>query len=372
MIYEDSEYEIIYNKCDEEYMDELIIFITGNKKRILDFFNIKKLRKKLIIKLYSELNEYIKYRNNNINETSVGNMDVDDDFYYIHILSYKELIKRKGHENKNLNDFYNILLHEYVHICHEDYGTCHSVLRWIKEGSAIFLSKQNYKEGLINCSLESLINNGSNNYQSYYTLIKYSYDKYGEEYLKKLMFNPKLGKEETIKIYNEYINDLAKSYSEGNNELYNCLLELWKNGFETIGCCRGHDKHVQYIGLNRNNNDKIIKFLSSINKDDITISFLNNHVSIKKNKNRDIYDDILDAINIVENNTVDIDNKIEESIKFIDDNNYKYVNIHHYYFKGELNKYINTSDLNLINDLKGKYEYKILNEKLPMYHFIIK
>lgn len=169
-----------------------------------------------------------------------------------------------------------------------------------------------------------------------------------------------------------YNKELAKSYSEGSNELYNCLLELWKNGFETIGCCKGHDNHVQYIGLNRNNNDKIIKFLSSINKDDITISFLNNHVSIKKNKNRDIYDDILDAINIVENNTVDIDNKIEEAIKFIDDNNYKYINIHHYYFKGELNKYINTSDLNLINDLKGKYEYKILNEKLPMYHFIIK
>ena len=39
---------------------------------------------------------------------------------------------------------------------------------------------------------------------------------------------------------------------------------------------------------------------------------------------------------------------------------------------GILSKYINTSDLDLIDNLKEKYEYKILNEKLPMYHFIIK
>lgn len=165
---------------------------------------------------------------------------------------------------------------------------------------------------------------------------------------------------------------LARNYSEGSIELYNCLLELWKNDFETIGCCKGHNNNIQYIGLNRNNNDKIIKFLSLINKDDIVISFLNNHISIKKNKNKDIYNDILNSIkNIYENDVVDIDREIENLINFIDNNNYKYVNIHYYYYKGTLKKYINTSDLDLINNLKEKYKYKVLNEKLPMYHFII-
>lgn len=165
---------------------------------------------------------------------------------------------------------------------------------------------------------------------------------------------------------------LARNYSEGSIELYNCLLELWKNDFETIGCCKGHNNHIQYIGLNRNNNDKLIKFLSLINKDDIVISFLNNHISIKKNKNKDIYDDILNSIkNINENDVVDIDREIENLINFIDNNNYKYVNIHYYYYKGTLKKYINTSDLDLISNLKEKYKYKVLNEKLPMYHFII-
>ena len=165
---------------------------------------------------------------------------------------------------------------------------------------------------------------------------------------------------------------LARNYSEGSIELYNCLLELWKNDFETIGCCKGHNNNIQYIGLNRNNNDKLIKFLSLINKDDIVISFLNNHISIKKNKNKDIYNNILNSIkNINENDIVNIDREIENSINFIDNNNYKYVNIHHYYYKGTLKKYINTSDLDLINNLKEKYKYKVLNEKLPMYHFII-
>lgn len=168
------------------------------------------------------------------------------------------------------------------------------------------------------------------------------------------------------------IDELAKEYSEGSKELYNCLLELWKNDFETIGCCRGHNNHIQYIGLNRNCKDKIIKFLSLINKEDITISFLNNHVSIKKNKKKDIYDNILDSIKkLNENNSFDIDEEIAKSINFIDNNNYKYVNIHHYYFKGILKKYINTSDLDLIKYLKERYKYKILNEKLPMYHFEI-
>ena len=148
---------------------------------------------------------------------------------------------------------------------------------------------------------------------------------------------------------------LARNYSEGSVELYNCLLELWKNDFETIGCCKGHNNHIQYIGLNRNNNDKLIKFLSLINKDDIVISFLNNHVSIKKNKNKDIYNSVLNSIKkLNENDIAYKDKEIEDVINFIDNNNYKYANIRYYYYKGTLKKYINTSDLDLINILKGK------------------
>ena len=131
-------------------------------------------------------------------------------------------------------------------------------------------------------------------------------------------------KQQTVENVDKYMNNnevLARNYSEGSVELYNCLLELWKNDFETIGCCIGHNGNTQYIGLNRNNNDKLIKFLSLINKDDIVISFLNNHVSIKKNKNKDIYNSVLNSIKkLNENDIAYKDKEIEDVINFIDNN----------------------------------------------------
>lgn len=169
------------------------------------------------------------------------------------------------------------------------------------------------------------------------------------------------------------MNKLAKEYSEGSDELYNCLINLWKNNFETIGCCIGHNGHRQYIGLNRIDNEAIIKLLSILNKDNIIISFLNNHVSIKKYKDIDIYNNILNSLEIyIKGNNIAIDKNIVEAISFIDNNSYEYVNIHYYYKNGLLEKYINTSDLKLINKLKDRYEYTVLNKKLNMYHFIIK
>ena len=207
MKYETNEYIIYYNECDKEYINGLIEYFEKEKIRIFKFFNIEKLNKKLIIKLYDEIDKYSEYRNYKINETSIGNMDFDDNNYYIHMLSYKEIIKRKGHDQKQIIDFYKLLIHEFVHVCHENYGTCHKVLRWITEGIAIILSNQNYNEGLIDCNLENLLNNGNNYYNNYYTLLKYAYQKYGENYIKKLVFDPNFGKEQTSIIYNEYINN---------------------------------------------------------------------------------------------------------------------------------------------------------------------
>lgn len=205
MIYETNEYIVFYNECDKEYINELIKYFEIEKIQIFKFFETKNLSKKLNINLYDELNKYVEYRDNKLNETSVGNIDVDDNNYYIYMLSYKELIKRKGHDKKDINDFFKLLIHEFVHICHEDNGTLHKSLRWIREGAAIFLSNQKYEEGLVDCKLENLISEGSNYYVNYYTLIKYSYEKYGKNYLKKLMFDSEFGKEQTALIYNDYI-----------------------------------------------------------------------------------------------------------------------------------------------------------------------
>lgn len=164
---------------------------------------------------------------------------------------------------------------------------------------------------------------------------------------------------------------LARQYSEGNNDLYQCLQLIWNNGFETIGCCKGHDNKRQYIGFKINNLEKCINLLSSLNKEDIIISFLvegnQRNFSIKKNKNKDIFNNIIDSLN-----KTSTDNVINKIGNYINSYNDKYLNIHLYYLNNNVNIYINTTNDNLINELKNKYKYTILNDKTNLYHFIIK
>lgn len=64
------------------------------------------------------------------------------------------------------------------------------------------------------------------------------------------------------KIHTEFYNEdvdrkeIAKQFSEGDEQLEKCLLELWDNGIQTTACCRGHDtnehKCQPYISLKFN------------------------------------------------------------------------------------------------------------------------
>ena len=186
MKYETDEYIINYNECDKEYIEDFIKYFEQEKNNIFKFFNINKLNKKLIIKLYDTVDRYSEYRK--------------------HMLSYKPLITRKGHTNKQLDDFYKLLVHEFVHVCHEDKGKIRNSLMWIREGIAILLSKQKYELKELDCSLEDLLNNNQVSYTNYYTLMNYVLKTYGNEYVKKLVVDSDFGKEETEKIYNGYNN----------------------------------------------------------------------------------------------------------------------------------------------------------------------
>lgn len=202
-----NDYTINYNECDKEYISDLISYFDDRKTDIFKFFGIEKLSKKLIINLYDSIDKYSEYRNYNLSLASVGNMDVLDDNYYLNILSYKEFIKRKGHENDNLDYMFKTLLHEFIHICQEEIDNCRKSLIWIREGIAIFLSNQyeglNYK--IDSCSIDDLLNDKRVWYINYYSLVKYAFDKYGIDYVKKLVFDYDFCKCETSKLYNELL-----------------------------------------------------------------------------------------------------------------------------------------------------------------------
>ena len=209
MKYETNEYIIFYNDCDKEYIDDLIKYFETEKEKIFEFFDIKKLKKKLIVNLYDTIEKYAEYRKYHLSETSVGNFDADNNNYYIHMLSYKELLKRKGYNEKKLIDFYKLLVHEFVHVCHDNIAPIMSSLIWIREGIAILLSHQydNFEIKLVDCKLEQLLNNDNKvYYNNYYSLIKSALINNGIDYVKKLVLDSEFGKEETSKIYNELIS----------------------------------------------------------------------------------------------------------------------------------------------------------------------
>lgn len=209
--YISNDLEIIYNECDNCYIDQLISYFYSEKIKVFDFFNIKKLSKKLVIVIYDNIDKYANYRNNHINDTSIGNIDFDDNNYYLNILSYKEIIKRKGHEKNNLEYMYKTVIHEFTHICHEEIGTYKDSLIWVKEGIAIVLSNQynGIKYKLNNCSVEDLISDRRTWYINYYSLMDYALNKYGLKYIRNLVFDTDFAKKETKNIYTKLVEYIS-------------------------------------------------------------------------------------------------------------------------------------------------------------------
>ena len=54
-----EEIKIYFNKSDEAYINEIISYFKSNYKNIMNFLNIKKLNKKVIIKFWDKREEFI-------------------------------------------------------------------------------------------------------------------------------------------------------------------------------------------------------------------------------------------------------------------------------------------------------------------------
>lgn len=210
MIKKLNNYIIEYNECDLGYIDDIINNFDMNK--ILSFFKIEKLSKPLYIKLFDNIENYAKVRNYEISPSSVGNTHLNGERYEILILSFKEIVKRKGHENHKLDYIWKLLMHEFTHVCHMETGNLYNSLIWVREGIAICLSNQYDEEYRFNCcSSEDLINDKMCYYINYYTMMDYALNTYGNDYVYKLTQDKKFSIKETSKLYielNEKINNI--------------------------------------------------------------------------------------------------------------------------------------------------------------------
>ena len=213
MIKEFKNFTIEYSDDDLKYIDELLQRFLYSQDKIMNFFNLKNLDRKVQIKIWNNVTEYEKYINsemkrifnveNTMEDWEVGRAITTKTESQIHILSYQERIKRKGHQYDKIDDLIKVVQHEFVHTCHEQFKNYKNTLTWFNEALATILSNQ-YDDitPVLDCTLDELLN-GKVNYVRYNTLGKYLFENYDKKYILELAKNNELLKQKTPIIFEE-------------------------------------------------------------------------------------------------------------------------------------------------------------------------
>lgn len=214
MRYENDQFIIYYNSNDEN-IRYLIITLEQKSKDIMEFFELKRLSKKIVVKIYDAIEDYkehliplLEQNGNTYHEWMIGDT-LDDN---INILALKECRKLESHKNHTLEDQAKSILHEFVHICHHELigeNNSHGHI-WLSEALATNLSGQDYSGTSITCTYEELKSNfpnASNKYATAFLMGKYMLENYGRDFILNLIKNWELLDEFAPKLFEE-----TKSY----------------------------------------------------------------------------------------------------------------------------------------------------------------
>lgn len=149
MIYETDIYSIEYDEKSEKLIQSMNEALSQNFQRILDFWGIEKLANHVNIKIYSEMDDWIKFyeekSGSKYQDYVVGCADGPN----IYVLAFDEYKKTQQHKNDSLEDFQKIVIHEFVHICHNQLITDPEKTSFIMgEGLATYLADQGYNHDI--------------------------------------------------------------------------------------------------------------------------------------------------------------------------------------------------------------------------------
>ena len=149
MIYETDIYSIEYDAKSEKLVQSMNEALSQNFQRILDFWGIEKLANHVNIKIYSEMDDWIKFyeekSGSKYQDYVVGCADGPN----IYVLAFDEYKKTQQHKNDSLEDFQKIVIHEFVHICHNQLITDPEKTSFIMgEGLATYLAGQGYNHDM--------------------------------------------------------------------------------------------------------------------------------------------------------------------------------------------------------------------------------
>ena len=131
-------------KIDTE-MEAFLVKLPEELKRLMDYFGITSIDKKITINIHTDLDEFKNFYE------SLGHGSYKDYVvgcalnYEINLLDFKEYSKTQCHHNDTVEDFLKVIVHEMVHICHQNLQPDMDKVVWFMgEGLATYRAKQRY------------------------------------------------------------------------------------------------------------------------------------------------------------------------------------------------------------------------------------
>lgn len=183
---------INFGEVDLDLAQAMVNKINEEKSRIFEFFGISKLSKKLQITLYDDFDVFVNMVNDSFERQAewkkTRGIDAPAEKWNEYIVALggggeikmldMELCRTKSaHKNTNLNDFLEVTVHEFVHVCHDEIIKKSPLPNYLLEGIATQLSGQKYYQlDKIQCTAEEIsggFNNLKKSYHNAYTLMGY-------------------------------------------------------------------------------------------------------------------------------------------------------------------------------------------------------
>lgn len=190
-----------------EYIDLFCNVLDIECEKVVSFLNIDKFGEKVKVKLWNNIDDF-----RNIYKSTFYKDDYNKQVpdwisgfalgNEVQTLSLNEYRKTKNHERATITDLEKLIIHEFTHVAHSKIHN-NRIMMWLTEGLATTLAYQyDDKELKFDATLDE-IKNGKVSYINYYVMFNYVLNKYGKEYIIKLINDEDLLRNETDKLYKE-------------------------------------------------------------------------------------------------------------------------------------------------------------------------
>jgi len=185
-------------ECDKEldYINEVVSTLENKTSDILDFFELKGLKVKKRVIIFTSRDKYKKHLLNYVKEFKEW-MCGDTFDGNINLLDINEARKSVSHQDMSLNEFIEDIKHEFVHSCQQEINPdAKDEVVWFWEALATNLSGQSFDDvDLSKCDFKLLKEDFANisyGYPIAYKLGKYMLENYPHGKILDYIKNPNL------------------------------------------------------------------------------------------------------------------------------------------------------------------------------------